>query len=335
MHDGRPCVPRPVAAERHVASQLARARRGDASCIRPGMVYTSCEAGLERVPVTIITGFLGSGKTTLLNHVLTAMHGKKIAVIENEFGETSIDDALVKDGGRFGSDEEIIEVLNGCICCTVRSDLIAVLHKLAARHDAGEIKLDAIVIETTGMADPTPVAQTFLIDGAIRDFAMLDGIVTLVDAKHIEQHLNAEKPEGVVNEAAAQVGFADRLLLNKTDLVGSSDLDRIEARLRQINAYAPIHRCTKSKVDVGMVLGIRGFDLQRTLAALPDFLNPSAAVTKHDSSVTSVSLNQTAARHLRTVEKGELDMCLVTEWLHGLLEARASDIFRVTICMLI
>tara|TARA_B100000795_G_scaffold265039_1_gene246333 strand:- start:1096 stop:1629 length:534 start_codon:yes stop_codon:yes gene_type:complete len=162
----------------------------------------------SRVPVTVLTGFLGSGKTTLLNHILTATHGKKIAIIENEFGDTAIDDALVKKGSKFSSDEEIVEVLNGCICCSVRQDLVAIIHKLAARTQAGELKLDAIVIETTGMADPAPVASTFLVDPKIKAFARLDGIVTLVDALHIERHLNAEKPAGVVNEAVAQVTLA-------------------------------------------------------------------------------------------------------------------------------
>ena len=258
---------------------------------------------LDRVPVTILTGFLGSGKTTLLNHILSARHGKKIAIIENEFGEVAIDDALLAKTSKYSSDEEIVEVLNGCICCTVRSDLIAILQKLADRHSRGEIVLDAIVVETTGMADPTPVAQTFLIDDKIRAFARLDGIVTLVDAKHVEQHLDAVKPQGTVNEAAAQVGFADRLLLNKMDLVSEADGERVEARLRAINPLAPIQRCTRSEVSVDSVLDIHGFDLERTLTALPDFLNPAAPRTKHDSSVSSVSLSQAAARHMRKVRR--------------------------------
>jgi len=213
----------------------------------------------ERVPVTILTGFLGSGKTTLLNHILTATHGKKIAVIENEFGDISIDDKLLQKKSQFKSDEEIVEVLNGCICCTVRQDLIAILNKLRRRVRSGKLHLDGIVIETTGMADPAPVAQTFLAHAKIRGFARLDGIVTLVDAKHIERHLDAVKPEGVVNEAVAQVAFADRLLLNKTDLVTEADeLARIEARLRGINGFAPIQRCAHSDVSVGSVLGIHG-----------------------------------------------------------------------------
>ena len=183
---------------------------------------------LDRVPVTILTGFLGSGKTTLLNHILSATHGKKIAIIENEFGETAIDDKLLQKNTKIHSDEEIIEVLNGCICCSVRQDLVRVVEKLASRTAAGELALDAIVIETTGMADPAPVAQTFLVNEDIKAFARLDGIVTMVDAMHVERHLDAVKPDDVVNEAVAQAAFADRLLLNKTDLVTEEDLARIE-----------------------------------------------------------------------------------------------------------
>ena len=283
----------------------------------------------ERVPVTIITGFLGSGKTTLLNHILSASHGKKIAVIENEFGDVAIDDKLINKKSKFSSDEEIVEVLNGCICCSVRQDLVAILEKLAGRIQSGSLKLDAIVVETTGMADPAPVAQTFLVHESIADSFRLDGIVTLVDAKHVERHLNAKKPKGIVNEASAQVAFADRLLLNKIDLVSTKDLSRLETRLRSINAFAPIHRCQRSEVSVDSVLGIHGFDLQRALQARPGLLNAEAAPTQHDRSVTSVSLDQGAPRHLRTVQKGALDLELVQDWIQELLQTRGMDMFRM------
>ena len=235
-------------------------------------------AMLDRVPVTILTGFLGSGKTTLLNHILSATHGKKIAIIENEFGETAIDDKLLQKNTKIHSDEEIIEVLNGCICCSVRQDLVRVVEKLASRTAAGELALDAIVIETTGMADPAPVAQTFLVNEDIKAFARLDGIVTMVDAMHVERHLDAVKPDDVVNEAVAQAAFADRLLLNKTDLVTEEDLARIEARLRGINAFAPIQRCTRGTVSVESVLDVRGFDLQRALQVHPQLLTLALAL---------------------------------------------------------
>jgi G3E family GTPase len=194
---------------------------------------------------------------------------RSIAVHPDEFGDTAIDDKLLAANSKFKSEEEIIEVLNGCICCSVRGDLVNMLKKLAARTAAGELALDGIIIETTGMADPSPVAQTFLVDDDISAYSRIDGIVTLVDAKHIELHLSAVKPDGVVNEAKAQVAFADRLLLNKTDLVSADDLERIEAKLRGINGVAPILRCTKSDVSVDRVLGIHGFDLQRALTVTP------------------------------------------------------------------
>merc|ERR1719235_740310 len=272
----------------------------------------------NKVPVTVLTGFLGSGKTTLLNYILTQPHGKKIAIIENEFGEVGIDDALLAQNTKLQTEEEIIEMMNGCICCTVRQDLVVVLNKLAARVKSSGLKLDGIVIETTGMADPAPVAQTFFVDDGIQAFARLDGIVTLVDAKHIEQHLDEEKPEGAENEAVEQVAFADRMLLNKTDLVEAADLVRVEKRLRSMNAFAPIMRCCQSNVSVDNVLDIKGFDLKRTLEMDPEFLNTDGEHV-HDTTVSSLSI----------IQKGDVDLESVQEWVGWVLRTQATDIYRM------
>ena len=281
------------------------------------MTVVASEGEDARVPVTILTGFLGSGKTTLLNHLLTAQHGKKLAVIENEFGEIGIDDELI-NSTVVQSEENVIEMMNGCICCTVRLDLIQVLGKLAKKVKSGKLKLDGIVIETTGLADPAPVAQTFFVDEEVKAFARLDGIVTLVDAKHVEQHLDEEKPEGAENEAVEQVAFADRLLLNKTDLVSAEDLERVEKRLRSINSLAPIVRCHKANVSPDNVLNICGFDLNRTLEMDPEFLNTEGE-HEHDSTVTSVAISQT----------GDVDLKSIEAFIGKLLQERGADIFRM------
>lgn len=189
-------------------------------------------------------------------------------MIENEFGDVGIDDKLLKnENTKFKLDEELFEMMNGCICCTVRQDLVKVLGKLAERCRQGKLHLDGIIIETTGLADPAPVAQTFFVDDTIMEFARLDGIVTLVDAKHLEQHLDDSlKPEGCENEAVEQLAFADRILLNKIDLVpDEAELKRIESRIASINKFAPILRTEKAAVNVSDVLNLRAFDLTRTL----------------------------------------------------------------------
>ncbi|MGH8207904.1 MAG: CobW family GTP-binding protein, partial [Steroidobacteraceae bacterium] len=213
-----------------------------------------------RVPVTVLTGFLGSGKTTLVNRILSEHHGKRIAVIENEFGEVGVDQALV-----IGADEEIFETSNGCLCCTVRGDLIRILAQLRRRRD----RFDAILIETTGLADPGPVAQTFFVDEELKEHYVLDAIVTLADARHVEQQL-AEIPI-----ALDQIAFADVIVLNKIDLVSSAQLAHIEQHLRAINGTAQVRRTQAANVPLEQVLNLGAFDLSRALAHDDAFLEPS------------------------------------------------------------
>ena len=213
----------------------------------------------NKVPVTILTGFLGSGKTTLLNRILSEQHGKRIAVIENEFGEVGIDQALV-----INAEEEIFEMANGCICCTVRGDLIRVLGNLMKRRD----KFDYVVVETTGLADPGPVAQTFFMDDEISSEFSLDGIITLVDTFHINQQL------GRSDESTQQIAFADVIVLNKTDLVKDTELDKLETRLREMNKMAKFIRSEMANVPINSVLDKSAFNLDQALIRRPTFLEP-------------------------------------------------------------
>ena len=213
------------------------------------------------VPVTILTGFLGSGKTTLLNRILKEDHGHRIAVIENEFGEIGVDNEIIETG-----DEQIVEMNNGCICCTVRGDLIRILGTLREKRDEGKLKFDRVVIETTGMADPGPVAQTFFTDEEIGNYYLLDSIITLVDAKHAPKQLDE------FHEAQEQVGFADRILLSKTDLVSQDETDSLSKRLKRMNPRAPIKKVHFGDAPIGEVLDIRGFNLNAILQLDPEFL---------------------------------------------------------------
>jgi G3E family GTPase len=253
------------------------------------------------IPVTVLTGYLGAGKTTLLNRVLSDEHGRKYAVIVNEFGEVGIDNELVVN-----ADEEVFEMNNGCICCTVRGDLIRIIGNLLKRKG----QLDGILIETTGLADPAPVAQTFFVDEEVRAKAKLDSIVTVVDAKHLALRLEDS------HETAEQIAFADTILINKVDLVSADELAQIESRIRALNPTAVLHRTERCLVPIDDLLDQRAFDLDRILAVEPNFLGEDDH--QHDDAITSVALRQ----------DGAIDINKFNAWISALLRTRGQDILR-------
>ena len=260
------------------------------------------EESNRQVPVTVLTGFLGAGKTTLLNRILTEQHGQKYAVIVNEFGEQGIDNDLVVD-----ADEEVFEMNNGCICCTVRGDLIRILSGLMKRAD----KLDAIIVETTGLADPAPVAQTFFVDQDVANKTKLDAIVTVADAVHLSSQIEDH------HEAEEQIAFGDVILLNKIDLVKDENIDVVTKRIRKINPFAKIIKTTKCGAPLKEILNLDAFSLKRILEVEPDFLE-SDHDHEHDDDVTSLSF----------VSDIPLDMEKFQNWFGKLLQTKGQDIMR-------
>eukprot|EP00468_Gymnochlora_sp_CCMP2014_P009741 CAMPEP_0167762442 /NCGR_PEP_ID=MMETSP0110_2-20121227/12769_1 /TAXON_ID=629695 /ORGANISM="Gymnochlora sp., Strain CCMP2014" /LENGTH=586 /DNA_ID=CAMNT_0007649315 /DNA_START=55 /DNA_END=1815 /DNA_ORIENTATION=- len=266
----------------------------------------------SKVPVTVLTGFLGSGKTTLLNYILKEQKEKKYAVIENEFGAVGVDDQLIRN--KFDSDEDIIEMNNGCICCTVRGDLIKTLKKINFMIAKGK-KFDGVIIETTGMADPAPVAQTFFADDDVAGTFKIDGIITVVDCKWIIERLDEEKKGE--NEAVEQVAFADVILLNKTDLVDKARVDKVKARILDINSQAKMIETKYSRVDLNKITNIGGFSLDRVLASDEEFFNFDQE-HEHDSSVSSVGV----------VLKGELEMTKFNRFIGKMMREKGVDLYR-------
>jgi G3E family GTPase len=304
----------------------------------------------DKIPVTVITGYLGAGKTTLLNRILTEQHGRRYAVIVNEFGEIGIDNDLV-----VGADEEVFEMNNGCICCTVRGDLIRIIEGLMRRRG----KFDAIIVETTGLADPAPVAQTFFVDADVKDAARLDAVVTMADAKWLSERLK-DAPE-----AKSQIAFADVVVLNKTDLVSPPELDEVEARIRGINPYATLHRTVKANVPLNAVLERNAFDLDRILEIEPNFLSaeehdhehhdhghdhhhhdhahehgPACSPDcghdhhhdhdhhEHDDHGHLKAIHDTEMQSISIRHKGDIDPDRFLPWLNDLVQREGPDILR-------
>ncbi|KAF0931041.1 hypothetical protein E2562_002413 [Oryza meyeriana var. granulata] len=298
----------------------------------------------NRIPATIITGFLGSGKTTLLNHILTAHHGKRIAVIENEYGEVDIDGSLV--AAQTTGAEDIMMLNNGCLCCTVRGDLVRMIGELVEKKKG---KFDHIIIETTGLANPAPIIQTFYAEDTVFNDVKLDGVVTLVDAKHARLHLDEVKPKGIVNEAVQQIAYADRIIVNKIDLVSEPEVSSLIDRIKNMNRMAHLKRAEYGKVDLDYVLGVGGFDLERIESAVSEESHDDHAEHEHkhdhdhdhehhhhhhdhdhkhdhhahdhthDPGVSSVSI----------VCEGEMDLEKADMWLGNLLLERSDDIYRM------
>ena len=294
---------------------------------------------MSLTPVTVLTGYLGAGKTTLLNRILTEDHGKRYAVIVNEFGELGIDNDLVVD-----ADEEVFEMNNGCVCCTVRGDLIRILSGLMRRKGG----FDAIIVETTGLADPGPVVQTFFVDEDVKAKTRLDSVTTVVDAKHVLLRIADSK------EAREQIAFADQIVLNKTDLVDEAALRRVEAAIRSLNPLAPIHRAVKSQVPLAAILGRHSFDLDRIVDLEPEFLNPAHGEPghvhdeaceddhhhhdhDHDHDQGHDHGHDGSRAHAHDLQdigsvslmlERPLDGTKVTRWLNETLQAQGPDILR-------
>ena len=291
-----------------------------------------------KTPVTVLTGYLGAGKTTLLNRILSEDHGKRYAVIVNEFGEIGIDNDLI-----VGADEEVFEMNNGCVCCTVRGDLIRVVSGLMKRQTQKTGRgFDAIIIETTGLADPGPVAQTFFVDEDVRAKTELDSVTTVVDAKHLPLRLADSR------EAAEQIAFADQIILNKTDLVSETELVEVERLIRRLNPLAPIHRALRSDVPLDLVLGRGSFDLARIETLEPDFLNPAHGQAghvhdedcdhahhghdheghDHEGHGQGHDIEASGIRGVSLTAHKPLNANAVTAWLNEVLQAQGPDILR-------